>query len=158
MINQGLISWKNSCRVVYGRCWYHICSPWSFGKITLPSDVIRVCHTTDFRVTDYSYGTHLDQIEELSPTFLCLIGCEETPISVANDNLDSYSKHRDLVDFGHLFIQKTLWLNLQFSSILRNHYMLGLFELKEKFTYRAKSQLLVFYWFVTHIFNILSEK
>jgi hypothetical protein len=36
--------------------------------------------------------------------------------------------------------------------------MLGLFELKEKFTYRAKSQLLVFYWFVTHIFNILSEK
>ena len=50
----------------------------------MPSDVIRICHATDFRVTDDSYGTHLDQIEELGPTFLCLIGCEETPIMVTN--------------------------------------------------------------------------
>ena len=55
-----------------------------FGKIFLPSNVIGIGLTTDFYMTNYSYRGHIDQTDDVSPTFLCFFGCKEAPFAVTN--------------------------------------------------------------------------
>ena len=61
-----------------------ISSKRTLGKITLPSNVVRICRAADFRMTNYFYRSHIDQIDDISPTALFLSGCKEGPLSVSN--------------------------------------------------------------------------